>query len=234
MPNPIQPWPQPRLSIYGLVRAARGGLGAAATAPAIATLVQQAAIRYGVDPALALAVAQRESGLNPNAVSPTGAQGVMQLEPPTAAQYGVTNPFDPVQNVNAGVHYLADLLGQYGGDVAKAVAAYDWGPGNLNRAIASYGGNWLSAAPTETQNYVAAITGVTAESNAPAPAVQQPSQQIAAPVTIDASTGLPVVDGTDVSQLDTVNAGIIPTTQPLVYGGLALGAIVLATLLTRD
>lgn len=236
MPNALQAWQPARLSIYGLVRAARGGLGAASTTPAIATLVQQAAIRYGVDPGLALSVAQHESALNPNAVSSAGAQGVMQLEPPTAAQYGVTNPFDPVQNVNAGVHYLADLIAQFGGDVVKGVAAYNWGPGNLNNAINTYGGNWLSAAPTETQNYVAAITGVTAESNAPSPAVPQPSQQSAAPVTIDASTGLPVVDGMDVSQLDTISAGVLPGSIPqsVVYGGLALGAIVAVQLLTRD
>lgn len=146
-------------------------------------MVQAAAVQYGVDPNLALAVAQRESGLNPNATSSAGAQGVMQLMPATAASLGVTNPYDPTQNINAGVRYLASLLSQYGGDTTKALAAYNWGPGNLNNAIAAYGGNWLSAAPAETQNYVAAITGVTAESNAPTPTLTIPT------ATVDPATG---------------------------------------------
>lgn len=158
-------------------------LGASAGSTSVAAMVQAAAVQYGVDPNLALAVAQRESGLNPNATSSAGAQGVMQLMPATAASLGVTNPYDPTQNINAGVRYLASLLSQYGGDTTKALAAYNWGPGNLNNAIAAYGGNWLSAAPAETQNYVAAITGVTAESNAPTPTLTIPT------ATVDPATG---------------------------------------------
>jgi hypothetical protein len=217
----------------GLLRAGRMGLGIAQNTIIIG-LIQQAASRYGVDPSLALAIAQRESGLNPNAQSPAGAQGVMQLEPPTAAQYGVTNPFDAAQNISAGVHYLADLIGQFG-DLVKAVAAYNWGPGNVSNAITRYGGNWLSAAPAETQNYVQAILGVTPASNAPPSSLPTPSQQ-QPPLTIDASTGQPVTDTTDTSQLQPVTPGVMPgdIPEPILYGGIALGVIVLARIFTQD
>jgi transglycosylase-like protein with SLT domain len=229
--------PAGRNFALGLLHAGRMGFGIMQST-VIAGLVQQAAARYGVDPALALAVAQRESGLNPNAQSAAGAQGVMQLEPPTAAQYGVTNPFDPAQNIDGGVHYLSDLLRQYG-DVAKALAAYNWGPGNLNAAIARYGANWLSAVPSETQNYVAAISGVTAESNAPAPTLSPqgvPPPQTPPTLTIDMATGLPVVDSTNVDTLQPINAGFVPANipEPLLYGGIALGMIVLARIFTKD
>jgi len=88
----------------------------------ISQLISQAAARYGIDASLVMAIAQRESNLNPNAVSPAGAQGVMQLMPATAAALGVTNPFDAAQNIAAGVRYFAQLLNQFGGDVAKALA----------------------------------------------------------------------------------------------------------------
>ena len=202
---------------------ARTFLGASSGSGSIAAMVQAAALQYGVDPQLALAVAQRESGLNPNATSSAGAQGVMQLMPATAASLGVANPYDPTQNIPAGVRYLASLLSSYGGDVTKAVAAYNWGPTNLNRAIAQYGGNWLSVAPAETQSYVQAITGVTAESNAPTPALQLPSADTA-PLTIDASTG-EILDPTALQSVDFSN--------PMVYGGLAVGALLLFSFLRR-
>jgi hypothetical protein len=212
-----------------LGRAAKIALGAVQTA-SVAQLVSQAALQYSVSPQLALAVAMRESSLNPNAVNPSsGASGVMQLMPATARQYGVTNLLDPVQNIDAGVHYLADLLNQFGGDVGLAVAAYDWGPGNVSTAVNNYGSNWLSHAPAETQAYVSAIAGVTA---APAPAV-----------TIDASTGAAVADSTDVSQLPTIDDSgnvVYPAAPPYagpdfgsiaLYGGIAVGGYLLLQLL---
>lgn len=124
-----------------------------------ASLVASIATSLGVDPNLAVAVAQQESGFNPNALSSAGAQGEMQLMPATAAQLGVTNPFDPTQNITAGISYLKALLTQFGGDTASALAAYNWGPGNVAAAQAAYGDSWLNYAPSETQNYVTKIMG---------------------------------------------------------------------------
>lgn len=182
------------------------GLGAAQTA-SMASIVTAAANAYGVDPSLALAVAQRESSMNPNAVNPvSGAAGLMQLMPATFAQMAVgTNIMDPTQNANAGVKYLSMMLAQFGGDPAKAVAAYDWGPGNLANDIAQNGDNWLAYAPAETQNYVAALTGETPSSVTASAAPVDTSA-----TTIDMTTG-EVVPNVDVSQLPLVtSAGILP------------------------
>lgn len=121
----------------------------------IPSLVSQAAVNYGVDPALALAVANQESGFDQDAVSPAGAIGVMQLMPGTAAGIGV-DPYDAGQNIQGGVSYLAQQLNAFG-NPAQALAAYNWGPGNVQKAIAQYGSNWLSAAPAETQSYVNSV-----------------------------------------------------------------------------
>lgn len=123
------------------------GLGAA-TAGA-ADLVQSTAARYGVDPALALAVARQESGLNQSAKSSAGAIGVMQLMPGTAAGLGV-NPYDMQQNIEGGVRYLSQMLTKFDGDVSLALAAYNAGPG----AVQKYSG---IPPYTETQNYVSRI-----------------------------------------------------------------------------
>ena len=119
-------------------------------------LVATTALNAGVDPVLALAVAQQESGFNPGAVSPEGAIGIMQLMPGTAAGLGV-NPYDPAENVQGGVNFLSQLLAQFGGDQAKALAAYNWGPARVQNAVAQYGHAWLEHAPSETRNYVASI-----------------------------------------------------------------------------
>ncbi|MFS8640308.1 MAG: lytic transglycosylase domain-containing protein [Symbiobacteriaceae bacterium] len=98
-------------------------------------LFEEAARRYGLDPRLLWAVARAESGLNPAAVSPAGAVGLMQLMPSTARALGVSDPFDPVQNVDAGARYLRQQLERFG-DIRLALAAYNAGPGAVQR----YGG----------------------------------------------------------------------------------------------
>ena len=149
--------------------------------------IATAAAQYGLDPNFVAAIARRESNLNPNAVSSAGAKGIMQLMDATAAMLGVTNPFDPVQNINAGVKYLAQLLNQFSGDVAKALAAYNWGPGAVAKAVQQWGDQWLAHAPAETQAYVQALAGVTAP---------PPASDTTPPLTIDAGTGQVVPDTT--------------------------------------
>src|SRR5271157_6060136 len=124
----------------------------------IQSLVASTAAQLGVDPSLALAVAAAESNFNPNAINRTsGAIGVMQLMPSTASGLGV-NPYDVAQNIQGGITYLAQQLAAFG-DVAAALAAYNWGPGKVQGAVAAYGAGRLTHAPAETQDYVQRIAG---------------------------------------------------------------------------
>lgn len=200
---------------------ARLGLGAVQAA-SIAALVQQAAAQYGVNPQLALAIAQQESGLNPNLINAkSGAAGVMQLMPATAASLGVTNSLDPTQNIPGGVSYLAQMLQQFNGDQVAAVAAYNWGPGNVANAQARYGANWLAYAPAETQNYVASVLG-------PAAAASASTAPAAPTITIDADTGQVLDtesddgDVTDVDSLTPVNGGDLNSGNLLLLAGGAI------------
>lgn len=113
--------------------------------------IEQAAARHNVDPNLVRSVIKVESNFNPNAVSRKGAMGLMQLMPSTARSLHVTNPFDPEQNVDAGVRHLKHLLESYGGNVKLSLAAYNAGSGAVARS---------SGVPhySETQNYVRRIT----------------------------------------------------------------------------
>jgi hypothetical protein len=113
--------------------------------------IDQAASRHNVDPNLVRAVIKVESNFNPNAVSRKGAMGLMQLMPQTARQLRVANPFDPQQNVDAGVRHLKQLMENYGGDVKLTLAAYNAGQGAVARS---------AGVPhfAETRNYVNRIT----------------------------------------------------------------------------
>lgn len=143
--------------------------------------------QFGVDPNLALAVAEQESGINQSARGAAGEIGIFQLLPSTAAGLGV-DPTNQAQNIQGGVMYLAQLLGQFGGDVEKALAAYNWGQGNVAKAVASAGSNWLSMAPSSTQGYVAAIMA-----NSPTVGGVSTSQTEADSTGPDGTTGLPPI-----------------------------------------
>ena len=96
-------------------------------------LAAAAARRHGLDPELVVAVAAVESGFRPGVVSPKGAQGLMQLMPRTAASLGVSDPLDPAQNLDGGARHLGQLLTLYGGDLVRALAAYNAGEGAVDR-----------------------------------------------------------------------------------------------------
>jgi soluble lytic murein transglycosylase-like protein len=109
--------------------------------------IQAAASRNGVDPALLKGLIRAESNFNPRAGSPAGAQGLTQLMPGTARGLGVSDPYDPIQSIEGGAKYLRQQLDRFGGDAQKALAAYNAGPG----AVQKYGG----VPPySETQAYV--------------------------------------------------------------------------------
>ena len=96
-------------------------------------LILQSAWQHGVKPWLVKAVMLAESGMNPKAVSRAGAQGLMQLMPPTAKDLGVTNAFDPAECIDAGTRYLAKMLDLFGGDTRLALAGYNAGPNRVKR-----------------------------------------------------------------------------------------------------
>ena len=164
------PQPASTANFAATLASASSPTATAAAAPATATLastastgpsalpagtpygaeITAAAQRNGLDPALLAGLIKQESGFNPNAGSPAGAQGLCQLMPGTARGLGVTDLHDPVQSIEGGAKYLAQQLKTFHGDIARALAAYNAGPGAVQR----YGGVPPYA---ETQNYVRAV-----------------------------------------------------------------------------
>ena len=112
-------------------------------------IISKASRRYGVDAGLIKAVIKAESNFNPNAVSHAGARGLMQLMPGTARSLGVSDSFDAEQNVMGGTKFLRDLLNRYNGDLDSALAAYNWGPGNVDKRSGHM--------PAETRSYLARV-----------------------------------------------------------------------------
>jgi soluble lytic murein transglycosylase-like protein len=121
-------------------------------------LIREAAAAYGVDENLIRAVMRAESSFNPTVVSPAGAQGLMQIMPELAAELGVSDPFDPRQNIMAGARYLRQLLDANRGNLRLTLASYNAGPGNVAR--------YKGVPPfRETREYVKRITGYLAEAS---------------------------------------------------------------------
>jgi soluble lytic murein transglycosylase-like protein len=116
-----------------------------------ANFISESARAHGVAPELVASVIAVESNFNPNAVSWRSARGLMQLMPQTAARFGVTQVFDPQQNIEAGTKYLKELLLRYNGDLALTLAAYNAGPDRVGqyRAVPPY---------RETRDYVRRVT----------------------------------------------------------------------------
>ena len=141
----------------------------------IGDLVTKAAEANNVSPQELNALFTIESGYNPMAVSSAGAMGVGQLMPSTSKDLGVKNPFDPTENIMASAEYFGDLRSRYKeyNDPNLAVAAYNWGLGNVDKAVAKFGENWVTGAnngffddkgnwvqmPKETNNYIAKFSG---------------------------------------------------------------------------
>ena len=138
----------------GQMLVGRGQMVVGRTSPTFDPLIRQHARDQGIRAELVRAVIQVESAFNPWAVSPKGAMGLMQLMPATARELGVSDPFNPAENIRGGVTYLRRLLDRYNDDEQLALAAYNAGPTAVDR----YG----SKIPPykETRNYVQKITGI--------------------------------------------------------------------------
>ncbi len=147
--------------------------GRVVSSAAIDKAIEEAAAKHNVDANLVRALVKVESNFNPTAVSRKGAMGLMQLMPATAKELKVSNPFDPAQNVDAGVRHLKGLLDNFNGDVKLSLAAYNAGQGAVqrNRGVPPY---------AETRNYVRRITSLYGAGSYPL----QLSGPIAAPIHV--------------------------------------------------
>ena len=162
MNTPAAPAPATAPAATAPTSSFAGALAAAQTSPSATPVsgagassafdseINAAAASNGIDPALLKGLVSQESGFNPSARSGAGAVGLTQLMPGTASALGVTNPLDPAQSLQGGAKYLREQLDRFGGDETLALAAYNAGPG----AVQKYGGVPPYA---ETQNYVTSV-----------------------------------------------------------------------------
>jgi soluble lytic murein transglycosylase-like protein len=119
-------------------------------------VARQAAIKAGINPQYFIKQIQQESGFNPWVTSPAGAEGIAQFMPATAASLGI-DPWNPTQALYGAAKLMADLKTQFYGSYAKALAAYNAGPGAVENAVRCGGGDWYDYLPAETQHYIAVI-----------------------------------------------------------------------------
>ncbi len=157
----LQTWPHYR--VLGYIRALAASTGVPSLSQTTAgesspyvTLAFSDAEAAGIDPALFVRQIEVESHFDPHAVSPAGAVGIAQFLPQTAEKLGV-NPTDPASALAGAARYMAELLRTYDGDEAKALAAYNAGPGTVAFAVRAGGAHWQQYLPAETQRYLAAI-----------------------------------------------------------------------------
>src|SRR6266478_3062367 len=122
-------------------------------------IAQQDAINAGIPSIYFVRQIAQESAFNSNAVSPAGEVGIAQFLPSTAAQHGI-NPWDPIQALQGAAKMMASYASQYGGDYAKALAAYNAGTGTVQNAVNNCGANWLNCIPGQTRNYIFKIMGI--------------------------------------------------------------------------
>lgn len=123
-------------------------------------IAQQDATNAGISPVYFVRQINQESGFNPNAYSPAGAEGIAQFEPGTAAGLGI-NPWNPAQALKAAAQMMANYNKNYGGNYAMALAAYNGGPGTVTYAVNACGAsNWLNCLPGQTRNYIYVIMGI--------------------------------------------------------------------------
>jgi len=149
----VSTWPG--YTVLGYIRPL-GILAASSKASAFVSLATQDALAAGISPTLYVRQINAESSFNPKALSPAGAEGIAQFLPATAQALGV-DPWDPVASLRAAARLMAGYVSQYGGEYAKALAAYNAGYPTLDAAITRCGTSWLQCLPAETQHYIQLI-----------------------------------------------------------------------------